>query len=455
MILALALACSPPLPTPTVVVVVMDTVRPDHLGVYGGRATPNVDALAATGVVYERAWASAPWTFPSHGTLFSGLPPESHGCTSATLRCDAAVDLLAERFQAAGYATGGFSNNPWVTGATGLAAGFETYVEPFRTAQGVTTAVARYVDTPTTGLTDAGAARTVGAVDRWLGEQAGKPVFLFVNLIEAHYPYDPPDGWRGRLRGGEVLPAADRSLQDRWFTDAETGTLSDGDLGAGRTLYDEEIAYVDEQVGRLLDSLDRHGRGDAAVVVTADHGEAFGEHHLGQAQLVDHRFSVHDELLRVPLVVRWPGRMGGGVRIAADVGLVDVAPLVLSALDRGDGAAPVLLDPPSDRPLTASYAPPLSELPSPRERAPGAEAALAERTFRVVRRGSAKLIQPSDGPAQLYDLEADPGELHDLAALHPERVATLIPLLPPAPAPAAATPDPTTTGALQALGYLP
>ncbi|MFZ5482083.1 MAG: sulfatase [Myxococcota bacterium] len=445
-------ACAPDPRPETVVLVVLDTVRADRLGAYGGPATPAFDAIAARGTLYERAWAAAPWTLPSHGTLFTGLPPEGHGCTSATLACDPRADMLAERFAAAGWATGGFSNNPWVSPDTGLADGFDVFVEVFREAYGVRHAIARYVDPDMTGLSDAGAARTVGAVDRWLAGVGDRPAFVFVNLVEAHFPYDPPAGWREDRPGGV---AGDRRLMDRWLATAYAGRLGEPDAARARALYDEEIAYTDAQLGELFRVLERHGRADdALVVVTADHGEGFGEHRADPVQLIDHQLSVHDELLHVPLVVRWPGVAEAGARVGEDVGLVDVAPLLAWALDGRAGEPPALLRPPPGRAFTASYVPPANEIPILAEHVPGGGAALASRALRAVRLGREKLIAPSDGPPALFDLVDDPGETRDLAAARPDRVRVLEALLPPLPEPPGATPAAGSVEALRALGYV-
>lgn len=449
MIVALLLACAAEPARQTVALVVLDTVRADAIG----PDTPVFSAFAGEGIRYERAWSAAPWTFPSHGSLFTGLPASESGGSSANLHCDGSRTMVAESFRAAGYATAGFSNNPWVSPETGLAAGFDAFIEVFRDGYGVDRAVSRYVDLHSTGLTDAGARRTVAAVDAWLDEEHG-PAFVFVNLIEAHLPYDPPDGSRGRLRSGRAHPVVDRLLMDRLLPGAFAGTLTEADIADAHTLYREEVAYVDDALGDLLAVLSRHGRGDALVVVTSDHGEAFAEHRLGAIQLIDHQLSLADELLHVPLAVRWPGRIPGGRVVTEDVGLLDVAPLLRWALD-GRGT-PALLDPQPDRAFAASYVPPSNLLPLLARLAPAEAAALGNRTLRAVRRGPEKLIVASDSPAMLFDTILDPGETEDLAAQRPAAVLALSQLLPPDSSLGPLAPPPAATeDALRALGYLP
>lgn len=441
------LACADSGPA-TVVLVVLDTVRADVVA-----EGPTWRRLAAEGRSWTDASSVAPWTFPSHGALFSGLDPEACGCTSATLRCDDGVELIAEGFQAAGYATLGLSNNPWVSPDTGLAAGHDDFFEVFRGVYGLDRAVARYVDPWTTGLADAGAARSVGILDRWLEARPGEPVFVFLNLIEAHYPYDPPEGWRGRRRDGAVLAAADRAGQDRWLTDAHAGSLDPADIARAQQLYREEVDYLDARLAGLLEVLERQGRGDALLVLTADHGEAFAAHRLGRIQLVDHQLSLHQELLHVPLLVRWPGVVEAASVETRPVPLTDVAPFLRWARDGGE--APALLDPPADRLLRASYVPPISEAEVFADLDPATGPALARRSLRSVRRGPDKLVLASDGQLALHDLDADPDEQVDLAADRPDLVGELRPLLPPEPSLPEGELPLDAAGALRALGYLP
>lgn len=435
----LLLACADERPK-TVVLVVLDTVRADTLA-----EAPHFQSVADAGLSFERAWAAAPWTLPSHGSLFTGLAPEAHRC--ASLRCDENTVMLAERFAAAGYATAGFSNNPWVSADTGLASGFGTFVEVFRSVYGPGHAVSRFVDPATTGIDDAGARRTVASVDRWLADVDG-PAFVFVNLIEAHLPYDPPAPRRGGRRPAGTHALADRVRMDRYLADAWSGALTEADLTESRALYAEDVDYVDDRLGDLLAVLDRNDRGDALVIVTSDHGEAFGEHTIGALQLVDHQLSVYDELLHVPLAVRWPGRLAPQ-NVGADVSLMDVSPFLAWTLDGGD--TPALIAAPPDRALTATYAPPADLAPMLADFAP-AHSPLMDRAWRVVRRGSDKLIVRTDAPPQLFDLSVDPGELQDLAVDRVDTVRSLTPLLPAAaPTTGEAT---TSVEALRALGYV-
>ena len=295
--LLLVPACSPssePAPAevtvlPNVVLIVMDTLRADHLGCYGyERATsPRVDAFANGATRYTRALSAAPWTVPSHASMFTGVPPLVHGAhtfpTEKATRNVNSLDqgwlTLAEALSAEGYQAGAFvANAGYLAPRWQLNQGFETY----------------HVDRVY-------AEELNPQVFDWL-DRATPPYFLFVNYIDAHRPYntkprpgflDPPAPGGVELLNRlieQVLPATDPVDQDL----------------AGQVIdqYDTAIANLDEQVGALLDRLERDGgAGDTVIVVTSDHGEYFGEHHL-----VEHSKDIYQEAIQVPLIERGVGQ---------------------------------------------------------------------------------------------------------------------------------------------------
>lgn len=468
---ALALsACgspAPPAPSPdpvegapsTVVLVVLDTTRADRLGAYGGPPglSPSFDSLAAEGRLYEQAWALAPWTLPSHATLFTGLPPWEHGATHASLALPADRSVLAEEYTAAGYRTAGFSNNPWVGAAAGLDRGFETYVEVFARSYRSGTAINRFIDPAGIGMDDSGAARTVAAFDDWLGQLGDEHGFAFVNLIEAHLPYEAPEGWLGRRHPQAPLLSDVRDFHGQWLQRAHRGELDDSDRARALRLYDEEVAYVDHQLGRLVESLRRHERlDDALVVVTADHGEAFGDASLEGVDLVDHQLSVRDELLRVPLVVHWPKRVPPG-REPLPVSHLDLTSTLRWALQGAEATDPGLLGPRrADAVVAASYSPPSIHEPvlAAYVSDPDTVRRFASRGLRAVRQDGWKLVVPTDGPAALYHVAVDPLEQTDLASSQPERVRALESLLPPEVQHGSPGVGQDVAEALRVLGYV-
>lgn len=382
-------ACGRPPRPDNVLLVVVDTLRADHLGAYGAErpTSPAFDAWAAEGLLFERAWATSPWTLPSVASILTGLEPARHG--AGRPRRDAGkrnftgladgVETLAERLAAAGRATGAVVNNPFLHEKFGVARGFESW------------------DYEAAGRTRSRRAdESVDAALAWLDRVGDRPWLLLVHLFDPHLAYDAPAPYLGRFTGGE--PPAERRRKPSWIRDR----LRRGgfDLAPLTAAYDEEILFVDSQLERLRRGLEeRDLAGRTLVVLTSDHGEELGDHGG-----FEHGHSVYDELLRVPLVLVGPGIEPG--RIRAPVGLVDLAPTVLAAL--GLEAPPEL--------------PGVSLLGAP----PAARTLVAERTLygeeeKAAMRWPWKLQwSPRSGAALLFDLEADPGERVDLAAQEPE-----------------------------------
>jgi len=315
---------------PDVLLVVLDSARKARLTPYGHRSdtTPALAALAGTATVYERAHTSTPWTLPSHCSLFTGRFPSEHGVTNGftdrNLRLPPDVPTLAERLSDAGYATAGFSNNPWVGRLSGLDRGFDEYVE-WDLEIGRTTG--RDVHGWRGRLYDRGhallgqAARTpvyllkrrfftnalVDRATRWLEAtaDAAAPTFTFLNLMEAHSPYYPP---RAAFRALGFRPPG--PVEPRTMNLALLAyVLGRRDLGDRRDrlleYYDASLRYQDGEFARLLATLRRLGRfDDTLVVVCADHGKNLGEFDRGGSP----PHYLRNVNTNVPLVVKRPGQ---------------------------------------------------------------------------------------------------------------------------------------------------
>ncbi|MFN0006451.1 MAG: sulfatase [Planctomycetota bacterium] len=333
-------ACSPePSPTrPDVLLICLDTVCADHLGSYGYSkrpTSPNLDALARDSVQFMDASAVACWTKPSVPSFLTGTWPLEHGVYegSARLQEGETTDLLpekaetmAEAFSAAGYDTAAFVHNAQLRRGNGFEQGFATFEE---------------------GNFDAREIRWL-AKD-WLDERAaGKPYFLYLHFLDAHFPCPVPDEYAGKFADG-----ADLSIfrGDGWKNlrdDVNDGrrTLSSSEREALVALYDGAIRYVDDEIGRLFEALKRQGISRNLVVcVVADHGEEFLEH--GR---IGHGHGLYENLLRVPWILHVPGRPAE--RVEQPVTLVDLLPTLLGAagirapagvsgLDRLSGRDPV------------------------------------------------------------------------------------------------------------------
>ena len=379
-----------------VLLVTLDTTRADALGCYGnpGARTPALDRLARGGVRFARAYAPAPLTLPSHASLLTGALPPEHGVhENGRQALGGELETLAEACAARGWRTAAFVGAKVLSAHYGLARGFEVY-DDLTDARGV----------------ERDAAAVTDAALEWLAATEG-PFFAWVHYFDPHFPYDPPPG------------------------------------ALGATPYLAEVAHADAQLGRLLDWLERAGRSRGTlVVVTADHGEALGEH--GEAT---HGALVHDSTLRVPLIVARRGRFARGRVVDTPVHLVDVAATICELLDwpplagaRGRSLAPALAGEP------------LEPLPL-----------YAESEYCRINFGWSPLRALVDGdwkyiaaPApELYDLGADPGELNDVSAEHPgvtrRLAAQLEALLASLPRTATADValDDAARAELEALGY--
>jgi arylsulfatase A-like enzyme/Flp pilus assembly protein TadD len=345
-----------------VVLVTLDTVRADHLGSYGYAAaeTPALDRLAQEGIRFTRASSPVPLTLPSHSSLLSGLLPPHHG-----LRNNGAgsfpdgKDTLATVLAGQGYRTGAFVGAFVLDRRFGLSRGFQTYDDEIERAPGDT--VVLEAERPGREVMDRALA--------WLGQDDRRPFFLWVHLYDAHAPYMPPSPQRERHPGRP---------------------------------YDGEIAAVDEQVGRLLQTLESRGlAGSTVVAVAADHGEALGEH--GE---LTHGLLLYEPTLHVPLLVRAPGLPAGQV-ISTPVSLVDLGPTLAGLVGK---RFPGGLD---GRDLSAALR--KGEEPAPEDLYAETQypAVFGWSPLSALRRRNLKYI--SSSAPELYDLERDPKEGANLA----------------------------------------
>jgi choline-sulfatase len=285
-----------PPPPPDLVLVVVDTLRADHLSLYGhDRATsPTQDALATESTVYERALAHAGWTLPSMASILTGRLPTEHQATRDPKdvlrfnRLDEHLPTLASLLGERGYRTAAWVNNTYMAPEFALDKGFGAY---------------DYVGTGGPGGRDA--ATTVEEALAWL-DQSEQPAFAFIHIMEPHYPYLPPAHLRRRFTGPEDPP-----VELLFFSPDELATsarwekrFSEEQQDWIRKLYDEEVLATDEALGQLVTGLRSQGRWDrTALAFTADHGEELWDHGA-----FEHGHALYGELLRVPLLLRVPDR---------------------------------------------------------------------------------------------------------------------------------------------------
>jgi arylsulfatase A-like enzyme len=479
---------------PHVVLVVLDTVREDGagLGASGRSAMPALQAFAGDAAVYTDTYSTSPWTLPSHASLFTGAWVWRHGCDEHHRRLSGELPTLAQRLADAGYATGAVSANAWVGPDFGLDRGFQQFVRAWQLVdRGGDLAGVRRSGRAAGNLDLAEALRRsraggLGATavntlhhllwrrrGRLGGERVarrsvalaralrggGRPVFLFVNFLDAHLPYWPPRRYR-RAELGARVRGARRLNQEPWAFIAGRAPMGDEELRLLRGLYAAELAHLDDVVRRLLEGVDATlGLEDTVVVVTSDHGE-----HLGEHGLMDHQYSLGERLLRVPLAVRWPGSAHAGVHPGLRQ-LVDIAPTILAAAGRAMPAEPGLGHTLADGPrpwALAEYLAPQPTMQAHARRGDPAPFRRFDRALRALRLADGrKLVAGSDGTVALHDLARDPEELHDLAAEHPTEAAELAERLRGTgpgdaadPSPPQDVPDGDVRRALESLGYL-
>lgn len=281
------------------VLISVDCLRPDHLGTYGyeRETTPRIDAFAEEAMVFETAVSTSSWTLPTHLSMLTGLPPSLHGGTRRTRKPARSVPYLPDLLARAGYQVDGVVTGAFLFPKFGFERGFHTY---------------RTFD-------DSRAAVTVDAAIDLLRRSEGRAQFLFVHLFDPHFPYRPPAEFVEHFN--RTPPDISRvNLQVEKGEVPETPETKDVVIG----LYDAEIAYLDQEFGRFMDALKTRGLYERSLILlTADHGEALYEHEAWR-----HTYTLYDEIIRVPLIVKWPGRSPRG-RVKVQVSQVDIFPTLL------------------------------------------------------------------------------------------------------------------------------
>ncbi len=443
---------------PDILLVVLDTVGSAHTSAYGypRDTTPVLDSLLADATRYTRAYSTSCWTVPSHASMFTGLYPVAHHATQENWTLAPGHDTLAEILSGNGYETVAVVANPMLSEQRGFSQGFSSYVEAWRP---------RYRQS----LSGRQQTRDEVAVqlvrDALRSRSSDRPLFLFVNFIGAHSPYDScgefceryasPDG--GKNVGSNLYA----NYIDKPFSQAEVTHLRD--------LYDAEVRQVDHLLGNMIETFrERDLWDDSLVIITSDHGENFGyQGHVG------HVFTLNDATTRVPLIVRAPGGRRNPSDRAEPVQLTDVFSTVLAAADLDaeahDAQGFNLLSPlPDDREVLLEYYRPLQAIGLILAAGNDQQRALIKphnRALRGIVADRWKFIEADDGTRALYDLNGDPEELANLAgtpqqAAREQRLREQLAALRETYAatdvePAAGTQvDEPTRRALEAIGYL-
>ena len=371
-----AIACSSSEGTgtrPNVLLISIDSTCKDLVGAYGRdpqhapgiSPSPNLDRLAEEGVLFEDVSSTTSWTLPSHLSMLTGLPALVHAVDIDMQTPDQSIETLAEALSETGYRTGGFFSGPYLDPRFGFAAGFERYEACFgqelaaatsasdaaqkqmAAAQARNDSVA--VDAARRALEEASqkievlSHRDVSSESvtdqglEFLAADDGRPWFLFLHYFDAHYDYTPPapfdtrfdPGYEGSIDGHDFISRPDISVPLEGDPFRVEQQISTRDLEHIYALYEGELAWTDQQIGRVLARIDELGlKEDTLVIVTSDHGDEFFEHDgLG------HRKTLYEEVLQVPLLMRYPGTFEAGRRVETPVSILSIVPTVLDVLD--------------------------------------------------------------------------------------------------------------------------
>lgn len=387
-----------------VVLISIDTLRADHVGCYGYQppTTPEIDRLATSGVVFEHAYATSPWTLPSHASMFTGLYPRGHGADLINKSIPLGIMTLTEVLKDSGYRTGGVVCAPLLGTMYNFQQGFDVYDTEL-------------ID----GLNDSDSPLADEVTDRGLQYLKGLkkgPFFLFLHYWDPHHPYNPPKEYANLFDPDYSGTVDGSNIRER--NDMVPG-MDPRDLRHIVALYDGEIRYTDQAIGKFLAGLEKMGlRDNTLVVLTSDHGEEFLEHG-GRAHLVQ----CWQETIHVPLIMRIPWLKSKASRFAPPVSLVDLPNTILElvaakkSLPENNGislaGAIVKGEALPDRRLLAETR---MGQPQGREQTRGNWTVLIDANQIKYHH----FVNPGEKFNALFDLRTDPREQNDLSAGQPE-----------------------------------
>ena len=375
-----------------VIILLIDTLRADRLKAYDPDTkvkTPALDALADESVLFEHAEAPENWTKPSCASILTGLYPMTHRQKTESSKLPDSVEMISEHLKGQGFATSGFVANGFISNKFGFEQGWDYFRNYIREQRN----------------TDA--ENVLGDAAKWIVDHKDQRFFTYIQLIDPHVPYDPPDAYLKMYDpgpyDGQVKPRSTAALLEKAKHTPPRVTLTARDRERIVALYDGEVSYLDHYVGRFVDTLKKAGVwDDTLLVVTADHGEELNDHGKW-----GHGHSIYQELLHVPLFFRLPGATPGGARVSESVDTVDIASTINALLgvprmkaDEGVSLVGFMTGDPPEAPYVA-----FSDFQDVR---------------RVATAAGFKFVLRSSLTSTFFDLRRDPGEKTELGpSAHP------------------------------------
>ncbi len=322
---------------PNVILISIDTLRADHLSCYGyhRETTPNIDKIASDGTIFRRNYSTGVWTPPGHASMLTGLYVSEHGVYGEN-RLNRSIPTIAETLKAHGYQTAGFVNNSQVGELVGFEKGHDTFVEvwkgvkPKSLLKKVFTRTGKVIREKF-GYEDLGANRTNKLYGEWMKENYNHetPFYVFLHYAEPHNPLNPPRPYKNKyidrssdnLDIGKIKKVAFNPL----ICFVEDLNLNQDEIEYLKSLYDGEIGYIDSKIAEVIRMLKENNcYDDTMIIITADHGEHFGEHDLWS-----HTASLYNEVLHIPLIIKFPKGIDHIREVEDCTQLVDIFPTIM------------------------------------------------------------------------------------------------------------------------------
>lgn len=422
---------------PNLILLVMDTQRADNMSCYGydKPTTPNIDKIACGGVTFTANISPGAWSLSGYASMMTGMYPSSHGADLQHERLEKRYITVPRALSKLGYHTAGFSTNAWCVTAAGLHRGFSEFHD--------TEEVAGWRNRPEVSEAlkergeefDEGSLSLVFKLLEWLDarRETEAPFFLFANFGEPHSHYWPCNPYRRRFLPGDVTDGEARGIsQDSYAEMMGQISRSERDWQILRGLYDGETASLDARLGILFDYLLETGLLDNTIlIITSDHGDEIGEH----PPLIHHGWCLYDSIIRVPLIVRFPPIFPPGRKVEPITQTLDIFPTLVEILSVKDDE---LLRQLQGRSLlnavrgenqrefaVAERSKHLQGFERIWRRFPEADLRPWNYWLKAIRTRKHKYIWRSDGKDELYGLEADPDEQHNISNEDPQLVCRM------------------------------